>query len=750
MFIDYGADYAHSMLRSLTPETVNDPQLSRHAAARLAAPGLAVPWNAFLATNAALREAVAPELNGDLSLDRRSPLAARVLAAKRLFGSKAAGSEDEQLLEFANAVHGRAARNPLDEEAACRSMVLWNQESIEWARENGEEQLGVDAETRLGAYRDVWAVALNPPPAPRFKSRTALAEEYVDKYHPADVISPATPPLPVTTPAPRDLLVASYRDHSDVITQYYSQFHTYIESALDRNCDISAIAVAGLAGLGRLAVEYKPKQAWAIAGVTLSIPMAQIPTAMSVLLWKVAGRRSEPAFVFRMPDDTFGAVGPKGVFHRLTGEVLDSKGDLLASALAPVYAETLVRMQASSSGDRLRLPPRDGNNVEPLSILTVDARRLDTSKAARSIKEMIAGQVRKEMLAAVKAWKADNYHPSTLETFLGAMIPFYETVHKIRFDPGYDLKFEDIAVDLISLSLTLAAIGISALGGAKGIVAAARAAQAARASGAAAMASAAIRTTLNGFKTSTFLRGAARELTDFVVPVFSTADILQAVKRRGAKVLPYRNTFRQLDSVVSTLKDETPGEMLQAIYDLLAKTRAAGPNLAPDDIKAFMDAGAARRIPERVFRGQAMVGDKDLLWVPWSAEYAADPDLYLCDCIRHTSRTSGSAGMVLSLSTDSAVAGRFAQARPRSQLLAIDTSKYPDDFRTIEHILKYDGPRLVKEGKIKPGTLASAIKHAINQKEKEVFFVKGSIPDELILELPLWNQPQSTAAMLRI
>ena len=62
--------------------------------------------------------------------------------------------------------------------------------------------------------------------------------------------------------------------------------------------------------------------------------------------------------------------------------------------------------------------------------------------------------------------------------------------------------------------------------------------------------------------------------------------------------------------------------------------------------------------------------------------------------------------------------------------MRIDTQLDPENFRTIENIVKHDGPRLVESGKITAGTLSAAIKHALNQAEQEVFYVLGSIPDE--------------------
>jgi hypothetical protein len=115
---------------------------------------------------------------------------------------------------------------------------------------------------------------------------------------------------------------------------------------------------------------------------------------------------------------------------------------------------------------------------------------------------------------------------------------------------------------------------------------------------------------------------------------------------------------------------------------------------------------------------------------------AATRDDYLAACIKHSARTGGSQGEVLSLTTDRSVAARFARERENAKVFTIDTTSAPGDFRSIESLIMEDGPRLVEEGKITAATLAAAIRQSIDQSESEVFYMLGSIPDALVTAAP--------------
>jgi hypothetical protein len=164
--------------------------------------------------------------------------------------------------------------------------------------------------------------------------------------------------------------------------------------------------------------------------------------------------------------------------------------------------------------------------------------------------------------------------------------------------------------------------------------------------------------------------------------------------------------------------DESP--VLEDMYQFLFETQF--PKHSPEAIREIIDNGAARVIPSRLYRASANMS---------FTRQEASPDEYLAAIIRHSSRSGGSAGEAFSLS-ESVTAAKKHLGKSRS-LFRISTEEDPTGFRTIEHILKHDGPRLVKEKKLLPGTLRSAIEQTIrNLDEKEVFYVRGSIPDKWV------------------
>src|SRR5690606_29384817 len=139
------------------------------------------------------------------------------------------------------------------------------------------------------------------------------------------------------------------------------------------------------------------------------------------------------------------------------------------------------------------------------------------------------------------------------------------------------------------------------------------AARALQGASAAARASAFIRTSMEGFKTSSFLLLAGRELTDFVVPVFSAADIIKA-SARGGKAIAAQGlgeALRRLDAIAAKATD--PAGLLDRLYKSLYRTSHFTWARSTQDIKDFIDAGASKSIPDILYRGQSVVGSKDFL-----------------------------------------------------------------------------------------------------------------------------------------
>lgn len=228
--------------------------------------------------------------------------------------------------------------------------------------------------------------------------------------------------------------------------------------------------------------------------------------------------------------------------------------------------------------------------------------------------------------------------------------------------------------------------------------------------------------------------GAAAKATGMVVPALDMERHLQLrteVTKRG------RRYFVRLRSDkggvapgaagVSGARHADPARILREVYEEAGKMRkGSGRVLSADEIARIIDRRADRPIPDRLYRGQTGSGITSTF--DWTGKDAQDR--YLAAIIEHAGSYSGAEhGKVPSLTMTESTAEYFARGRPDAKVWVIDTRHNPRDFRTIEDILKNDGPRLVQEGKISKQVLAKAVGLTVtNQWEDEVFFVRGSIP----------------------
>ncbi|MCG9677180.1 hypothetical protein [Vibrio sp. Isolate24] len=102
------------------------------------------------------------------------------------------------------------------------------------------------------------------------------------------------------------------------------------------------------------------------------------------------------------------------------------------------------------------------------------------------------------------------------------------------------------------------------------------------------------------------------------------------------------------------------------------------------------------------------------------------PDSYpnlderMSSIIKHTSRTSGSAGEVQSFTSNVYVAHRFAQSRGGT-VHTVDASD--GIFMSAADIIYAHGDRLVKLGHIQAGTLRAAVEHFYQDGESEYFWM---------------------------
>jgi hypothetical protein len=117
----------------------------------------------------------------------------------------------------------------------------------------------------------------------------------------------------------------------------------------------------------------------------------------------------------------------------------------------------------------------------------------------------------------------------------------------------------------------------------------------------------------------------------------------------------------------------------------------------------------------------------------------ASGDDYLAAIIKHTARTGGSGGEVLSLSNKAAVSVGFQnRSNGHATLFKIDATKNPKAFRSAVDIILNDGPRLVHDKKITPATLLTAVDN-VGFGEEEVFYVgkggSGEIPADIVKQV---------------
>jgi hypothetical protein len=87
----------------------------------------------------------------------------------------------------------------------------------------------------------------------------------------------------------------------------------------------------------------------------------------------------------------------------------------------------------------------------------------------------------------------------------------------------------------------------------------------------------------------------------------------------------------------------------------------------------------------------------------------------------------------MSLSADRSVANRFSR-NGTIPVFRIDTTRDPTAFRTVPDIILKDGQRLVADKRVTQATLLQAIDKVSTENEQEVFYVKGDIPPDIVLQ----------------
>ncbi|ELY1861838.1 hypothetical protein [Serratia marcescens] len=107
-------------------------------------------------------------------------------------------------------------------------------------------------------------------------------------------------------------------------------------------------------------------------------------------------------------------------------------------------------------------------------------------------------------------------------------------------------------------------------------------------------------------------------------------------------------------------------------------------------------------------------------------------DDYLADIIKHTARTGGSGGAVLSLSGSLETALRFATNRI---VVQIDATAFPGRFKSTAQILLEDADRLMAAKKVSPSTVRKALENLRAETESEAFYLDGDIPRSAVKKI---------------
>ncbi|WP_156429459.1 hypothetical protein [Burkholderia sp. TSV86] len=639
-----------------------------------------------------------------MQLDSNSLIAARIIAVKQLLEKEANNKEDEQLLEAANQVHFYAFSNHQNQSANDASLLLLRREFEIWASTNGAEKFYIDKKSQIDAFQELWDLALNPPQASNFKSRSKITKEL----------------------APNGEMLFREKYIKSAATElYYKQFMDYIGNHLPKLCAAKAIANIAETGLERLLMGYSPNQIWKIHDISVRI-QKKYSFIPKICIQSLTEEFQMPVIVIPIPDHRLGIVEVDGNLKLIDSPNFTHEDGSLNRVLI-LQALNITFNQNENHPSMGCLSNRCSRDLEThqchLSHFETDVERIDDNSA--SIKQIIENKIKQNIISKIEDFKESNYDPTTGQVVLQSIVPFYDTLRKMQSDPGFQFHFKDVTGDLIELSVTLSSIGWSAT---KLVKSGLRAAKMAYRTAPTKKVSNAIRAFMDTSKTSSFLLLTGRELTDFIIPAFTAHDILISSSRLIGKAdldLPIKGLRLSIDRSEELLLASTQkNNLLDNIYKNLAKTWWKR-NLSPESLKLEIDARAKTDIPFELYRGDS----GESITSTWGHVSHKTLDDYLSAIIRHSARQGGSSGEAQSLSFSRSVAQRFQR---RGNIFRINTKHDRQNFRTIENILKYDGPRLVKDGKITAGTLRSAIKWTLEEREEEVFYIRGSIPDDWV------------------
>ncbi len=152
------------------------------------------------------------------------------------------------------------------------------------------------------------------------------------------------------------------------------------------------------------------------------------------------------------------------------------------------------------------------------------------------------------------------------------------------------------------------------------------------------------------------------------------------------------------------------------------------------ELQFKMEKNAAEVIPDYLYRGDIRTPQEiKINGLNRAVESVSIPgtDDYLVDLFRHTGSSMGTSGKIISLTTRKFVAEKFKYGR-NGFLYRVKTTGQKEQFLRTSKLIIDQGDRLVNEKKLLPGLIVTAIKNIAMNDEDEVFYLKGSIPAEII------------------
>ena len=486
----------------------------------------------------------------DVEVAPESLLGTRIRAVKQLLGDEANDLDDTALLGLANDIHQKAhavlvvdgQRKTIDEaldgasrddvEAIKLSQALFAEEASIWLEWNGVNPSQVPPTKAVQAYREVWDLAANPPSMPTFKSREELAKAHIETkrlpretWHPVGHTSELQPE--VTAPSrleTEEEHISRIANTQEIKQSYFNQFTEYRNSdAFKRLLSFKALADTQSLGLGWCDLETVTKNIHVIDRIGCFDGVTSRHARWGQQL-HVKTYSDNPAILAYTPSGKYLFIDADGSSRLIDPASINKGGKLSSSKILRAIIETDPKLSAKERAEWLRAIEKDLGEIS-----------IQTKSNSINLRGLIEASNKNVLEDAFDKWKETNYNATGLYGVVRNMVPFFKTIEDSRNDKNFVLNFSDIALDVFDLAVTLGTIALSAgVGGAvvagkNALVAGGKIGSVLRA------AKAAVAHMKTAFQLKAFLKTAGKEAVDFIVPVFSAADLAKAGIRLSIK-----------------------------------------------------------------------------------------------------------------------------------------------------------------------------------------------------------------------